>query len=135
MVRRNVGGEAFTPRADCSACGTRGRFGTLGGAARPTAELRYHGVLGPAAEDRDKVVPKSSPVEYGCAKDSSELREMDPSPIHRLNRLPWAALLTRGGLVDVLDCPKCKGRMKILAAITEPSSVRRILEKLAALER
>lgn len=37
---------------------------------------------------------------------------------------------TRSFLVDVLECPKCKGRMKILAAVTAPASVRRVLESL-----
>jgi hypothetical protein len=39
-------------------------------------------------------------------------------------------LLKRVFLVDVLECPKCKGRMKILAAVTAPASVRRILDHL-----
>ena len=48
----------------------------------------------------------------------------------RFGRLPWAVLLKRVFLVDVLECPKCKGRMKILAAVTASASVRRILEHL-----
>jgi hypothetical protein len=31
---------------------------------------------------------------------------------------------------DVLECPKCKGRMKILAAVIAPANVRRVLESL-----
>jgi hypothetical protein len=31
-------------------------------------------------------------------------------------------------LVDFLECPKCKGRMEILADVTKPASVRRYLE-------
>jgi hypothetical protein len=33
-------------------------------------------------------------------------------------------------LVDVLECPKCAGRMKIVAVVTGPASVRRILKHL-----
>jgi hypothetical protein len=40
-------------------------------------------------------------------------------------------LLKRVFLADVLECPKCKGRMKIIAAVTAPGRVRRILEHLA----
>jgi hypothetical protein len=101
--------------------------------SRPRSHLvRYHGILGPAAEDREKVVPKSGPVEYGRATDAAEpaTREIDASSMPRSNRLPWAVLLKRVFLVDVLECPKCKGRMKILAAVTEPASVRRVLESL-----
>jgi hypothetical protein len=97
----------------------------------PRAHLiRYHGILGPAAEDRDKVVPKATRVESGRTMDPAEPREADPSHMPRLNRLPWAVLLKRVFVVDVLECPKCKGRMKILAAITKPEHVRRVLASL-----
>ena len=33
-------------------------------------------------------------------------------------------------LVDALTCPKCDGRMKILAVITNPDSVRAILDNV-----
>jgi len=93
----------------------------------------YHGILGPAAKDSDKVVADSARVEYGRGEAPSEPAEpceIDPSSIPRLNRLPSAVLLKRVFLVDVLECPKCKGRMKILAAVTEPGSVRRVLKHL-----
>ena len=45
-------------------------------------------------------------------------------------RLPWALLLKRVFLTDALKCPKCKGRMKILAAITKPEAIRKILDHL-----
>jgi hypothetical protein len=58
------------------------------------------------------------------------MREVDPNSMPRSNRVPWALLLKRVFLVDVLECPKCKGRMKILAAVTEPASVRRVLKSM-----
>jgi hypothetical protein len=98
---------------------------------RPRAHVvRYHGILGPAAADRAKVVPSSGPMEHGRGTVPAEPREIDPSAMPRSNRLPWAVLLRRVFLVDVLECPKCRGRMKILAAVTAPASVRRILESL-----
>ena len=33
-------------------------------------------------------------------------------------------------MTDALTCPKCNGRMKILAAITEPEAIRKILDHL-----
>jgi hypothetical protein len=98
---------------------------------RPRSHLvRYHGILGPAARDRDKVVPRSRPVEIGRPTPVNEAREIDPSRIPKFNRLPGAALLKRVFLVDVLECPKCKGRMKILAVVTAPASAHRILKHL-----
>ena len=40
---------------------------------------------------------------------------------------PWAGLLARTFAVDVLRCPSCGGRMRLLAMITEPASVVRYL--------
>jgi hypothetical protein len=98
---------------------------------RPRSHLvRYHGIFGPAAKDRDKVVPRSGPVDFGGPTPVAEARDIDPSRIPRLNRLPWAVLLKRVFLVDVLECPKCAGRMKILAVVTAPTTVRRILKHL-----
>ena len=67
------------------------------------------------------MVPALGPVEFGRPATAAGPREIDPSSIPRLGRLPWAVLLKRVFLVDVLECPKCKGRMKILAAVTEPA--------------
>ena len=98
---------------------------------RPRAHVvRYHGIFGPAAKERAKVVLRSGPVGLGRSAAATEPREIDPSGIPRFGRLPWAVLLKRVFLVDVLECPKCKGRMKILAAVTAPASVRRILNHL-----
>jgi hypothetical protein len=45
-------------------------------------------------------------------------------------RLDWASLLRRSFEVDVLECPKCHGRLRVLAVITEREPVQRILAHL-----
>jgi hypothetical protein len=45
-------------------------------------------------------------------------------------RVDWASLLRRSFSVDVLDCPKCHGRLRVVAVITERESIRRILAHL-----
>jgi len=40
---------------------------------------------------------------------------------------PWAELLARTFAVDVLACPKCHGRMRLLAMVEEPANVARFL--------
>ena len=98
---------------------------------RPRSHLvRYHGILGPAAKDREKVVPRSRPAEYGRPIPVAEVREIDATRLPRFNRLPWAVLLKRVCLLDVLECPKCAGRMKIVAVVIAPESVRQILKHL-----
>ena len=55
--------------------------------------------------------------------DSSE---RDPHPRH----YTWRELMRRVFAVDVLECPRCKGRMRILAQIHPPDTTRAILECL-----
>ena len=44
---------------------------------------------------------------------------------------PWADLLRRTFGLDVLLGPKCKGRMRLLAMVTDPKSLARYLRALA----
>jgi hypothetical protein len=37
----------------------------------------------------------------------------------------WAQLLARTFGVDVLACPKCQGRLKLMAMVTDPASIAR----------
>jgi hypothetical protein len=46
-------------------------------------------------------------------------------------RVAWTDLLQRVFEVDALACPKCGGRMRVLAAITDPTVAARILRCLA----
>jgi uncharacterized protein YbaR (Trm112 family) len=46
------------------------------------------------------------------------------------SRIDWAKLLRRSLDVDVLACPKCHGRLRLLAVITEREPVVRILSHL-----
>jgi hypothetical protein len=48
----------------------------------------------------------------------------------RARRLAWADLLRRVFAVDVLECPRCGGRMRPLATIHPPEATRAILECL-----
>jgi len=45
-------------------------------------------------------------------------------------RVPWAQLLYRILFVDALLCPRCGGRMKVLAFLSDLAVARRILESL-----
>ena len=42
----------------------------------------------------------------------------------------WARLIRKVYEVDPLECPKCKGPMRVIALIDDPGVVRRILEHL-----
>ncbi len=40
---------------------------------------------------------------------------------------PWAELMMRTFAIEVLERPKCKGRMRLLATVTERAAIRRFL--------
>jgi hypothetical protein len=102
--------------------------------------VRYHGVLAPSHEWRVAVVPPPPPEEEpeDCAR-RPELERWDPDEEdrpwrerRRKKRKPtdWATLIRRSLKLDVLSCPKCGGRMKVISTITEPGLVRRILRSM-----
>jgi hypothetical protein len=43
-------------------------------------------------------------------------------------RLDWGKLLERTYQVDVFTCPRCHGATRVIAAITEPAVIRKILD-------
>jgi hypothetical protein len=138
--------------------------------------VRYHGILGPCAGERDRVVPGSAkaeervrppppnpsvdlpaeppsttaghghervpihdpcnpPNQYGVRATPVPARSHAPppgpdEPALRPRRLAWAELLRRVFAVDVLECPRCGGRMRLLAAIQPPDVTKAILDCL-----
>ncbi len=78
--------------------------------------VRYAGVLASASKLRARLAPKPAVV----ASDNP--LDMPESPRRGAYR-PWAELLKRTFGFDVLSCPCCGGRMKLLALVTEPTSV------------
>ena len=55
----------------------------------------------------------------------------DTWPALRARRRRWAELLRRVFPVEVEVCPRCGGEARLLAFVTEPAVVRRILDHLA----
>jgi hypothetical protein len=134
--------------------------------------VRYHGILGPCASERDRVVPggpdpatRDRPPAPRCSIAGSDgppkangrgpreealvrrpeaavqegtRRISDRGPPNdeslspdvltpRPRRLAWSELLRRVFAVDVLECPRCGGRMRLLAAIQPPEVTQAIL--------
>ena len=46
-------------------------------------------------------------------------------------RIPWSVLLRRTFDVDVLECAKCHGRLRVFGAVDDPALVRALLEELS----
>jgi hypothetical protein len=96
---------------------------------RPRAHLvRYSGVLAPAFAARAQIIPASDRASgTDKAAPPPEGAEMPKRP----GRIPWAPLLWRAFLADVLQCARCPGRMRIAAVVTAPGEVPRVLSGLA----
>ena len=90
--------------------------------------VTYHGVLSSAAAWRKEIVPGGQ----GAASQAEpQPDEVQPElPEQRPRRLLWAQLLQRTFGLDVLLCPQCGGRMKLLAAILDPVEIARLCENL-----
>ena len=97
--------------------------------------LRYHGTLAPAAKWRRLIVPADPGSREGahCGgagrggdAPSSRTPRRPPAGTH----LSWAELLQRVFAKDALECPRCKGRMTMVATVTEPKAIVAMLECL-----
>jgi len=142
-------------------------------------QVRYHGVLAPAAANRAAVccdrrlterattdsprdqrapgndrsgvrngasAPASShePIRPKNSSHACGSRDADPfvsaadSPVPappRARRLSWSALMQRVFARDVLECPSCRGRMRVIAAIEQPEIIAAILGSLGLASR
>ena len=85
---------------------------------------RYHGILAPNSKQRAKVVPARADEDDG-QNDAANERKKTGSTKYRLT---FAALLARVFKIQIDHCPACGGKMKIIAFITDPASIRRYLE-------
>jgi Putative transposase len=102
-----------------------------------THGVRYHGVFAPHSSARRRVVPPApaasppaSPVAEvagrGAASDDEPVKVEPP----RTYRVPWADLLKKVFALDILACPECSGRLKLIAFIASEAVARRILDHL-----
>jgi hypothetical protein len=102
---------------------------------RPRINLvLYHGVLAPHARWRRHAVayeepglPLGTPVADSPAPGVPQLQGQAPAPPRYW---AWADLMRRAFDVDVLACPRCGGRMRLIATIEDPRVIRRILAHL-----
>jgi hypothetical protein len=96
-----------------------------------------HGVFAPTSRLRDKVVPRPPSTIDGAEPPAepqvSTTSPASPSPaaspksasskstsVPSTYRLDWAALLKRVFGLDVLKCPRCQSKMRLIACIEEP---------------
>ena len=98
--------------------------------------------LDPPARDAAHGVPLGGPplatgVPQAPAWRPAPGPEDDSAPVgkpHRQNRT-WVQLMQRVFDLDVMECPACGGRLRILAAIQDPDAIRAILDCLGLSSR
>ncbi len=74
---------------------------------------RFYGVFAPNHPLRSRIVPRPpNPARVG-----------KPTAPKRPKSMAWTDLLKRVFKVDVLSCPECGGRMRIIAVIQQPDAV------------
>jgi hypothetical protein len=90
--------------------------------------LLYFGVLGARAAQRADIVwPGRAEVAGDTAADGDANGGITPS---RGRGTQWAALMQRTFGLDLLACPRCGGRLRLMALIEEAAVIKRILEHL-----
>lgn len=78
--------------------------------------IHYAGVLAAASPWRSRLTPSLPPI----------AEDVEPEKrVRKSGYRPWAELLQRTFALDVLSCPSCHGRMKLLAVVKNPLSMAR----------
>ena len=84
---------------------------------RPRLNLtRFHGVFAPNCKHRKSVVPKRKPNEE--------------QPNKPLAPMTWTQRLKRVFSIDIETCPKCGGKLRVIACIEDPDIIAKILEHI-----
>ena len=97
--------------------------------------LRFHGLLAPHSSWRSQIIPRPGDAveqQVGAAGKGVESGAGSGStpPSHSAG-LSWAALLKRVFALDVLLCPSCGGRRRIVGVYTGGQRLRELLERLS----
>src|SRR5207237_3863539 len=68
-----------------------------------------------------------APVVASASADANDEPTAAPSARH----WAWAALMRRAFDIDVLACPRCGGRLRLIATVEDPDAIRAILAVVA----
>jgi hypothetical protein len=102
--------------------GSRTPLGLVSGTRpdSPVPEASVGPLLGPSPGERLEVAARTD-----VARPTRRCERRAEQPDHAGAYRPWAELLARTFAVDVLACPTCQGRMKLL--VKRPASIARYL--------
>jgi len=99
-------------------------------------QVCFHGILGPGAGWRDHVVPgggRAGQIVSGGGPTAHGNQK--PKVVGAQGPRPWAQLMKRVFALDVLQCPKCGGRMRVLSGADSQAEAYAILKSLGINDR
>ena len=96
---------------------------------RPETNLLIcHGLLAPRARWRERVVAYGRGAHEPGPSAASPAAGPEGTGVKRSPRAwSWAALMHRAFGVDVLACPHCGGRLRLIATLHDPAVIRKLL--------
>ncbi len=93
---------------------------------RPRAHLvRYHGLFAPNAKHRHHIVATQTPAPPPGNGHGTTGETMEPRPTAPMS---WMQRLRPVFAIDLSHCPRCGGQVRVIAAITDPVLIVRILQ-------
>jgi hypothetical protein len=90
--------------------------------------VRYAGVIASASKLRPRILP-DPPEQSGTSRPGGLESDVEPPP-RRCRYRCWAEWMMRTFAVDVLCCPRCSGRLRLVALMTERNEIARYLRAL-----
>lgn len=108
-----------------------------GGILAPPPEVRAPGLrIRQTARDRAEIVLSARTAEEAASASLQPPVASEPAPAQPKARtgryLLWHELLRRVFEIDVLACPKCGGRLRLLCTVHDGFSTRRYLQGVSA---
>ena len=108
------------PRAQGCAGAAIARLAAL--VPRPRLNLtRFHGIFAPNFRHRSRIVPRHPQRRIDHDKP--------------LAPMSWAQRLKRVFAIDIQACPKCGGKLRVIACIEDPQLIAKILAREVATVR
>jgi hypothetical protein len=98
---------------------------------RPETNLLVcHGLLAARARSRARAVAYGRVVAEPTAMAPLSAGPEDTKAKRGSRAWSWAALMHRAFALDVLECPHCGGRLRLIGTLHDPAVIRRLLTHL-----
>ena len=81
----------------------------------------------------EKLAALTPPGEAPTAASASAEANDEPTAASLSRHWAWANLMRRAFDIDVLACPRCDGRLRLIATVENPEAIRAILAALTIL--